>query len=83
MLGEVTVAVTVMLRVCDAVCGVLLESVTRTVTEAVLDRVGVPLICPVDEFRLNPGGKVPEPIAQKYGAVPPLAAIVALYATPV
>ena len=48
-----------------------------------LARVGVPLICPVDEFRLNPGGNAPEPIAQKYGAVPPLAAIAALYDAPI
>jgi len=80
MLSGVTVAVTVMLSACDAVWGLELESVTWAMKEAVPDRVGVPLICPVEEFRLNPEGKAPEPITQKYGAVPPLAAIVALYA---
>ena len=80
MLSGVTVAVTVMLSACDAVWGVELESFTWAMKEAVPDRVGVPLICPVEEFRLNPGGKAPEPIAQKYGAEPPLADIVALNA---
>jgi len=82
MLSGVTVAVTVMLSACDAVWGVELESVTWMMKEAVPDRVGVPLICPVEEFRLNPGGKAPEPIAQKYGDVPPLAANVVLYVIP-
>ena len=42
--------------------------------------VGVPLICPVDAFMLNPAGR---PVAdQVYGVAPPLALTVALYAAP-
>lgn len=39
--------------------------------------VGVPLITPVEESRVNPLGNDPEPTDQVYGAVPPSAATMA------
>jgi hypothetical protein len=49
-----------------------LESVTRNVSEVfVMAAVGVPLISPVDVFRLRPFGSVPAVSAQVYGGVPP------------
>ena len=57
----------------------LLESVTFTVTVAAPAIVGVPLtVQPIND---KPAGSVPV-IEHVYGVVPPLAAMVALYATP-
>ena len=58
-----------------AFCAGLPESVTVTVIEELPAAVGVPLT--VHPLRINPAGKVPA-IEQVYGAVPPLAVIVAL-----
>jgi hypothetical protein len=44
--------------------------------------VGVPVIAPVDAFKLKPVGSVPLVIDQEKGFVPPLAANVVVYATP-
>jgi len=44
--------------------------------------LGVPEIAPLDGVKLNPEGNEPEVMLQVYGAVPPLAASVALYAVP-
>ena len=44
--------------------------------------VGVPLITPVLEFRLNPDGKLPDVMDQLYGVLPPVACKIWLYAVP-
>jgi len=44
--------------------------------------LGVPAIAPLDDVKLNPEGNEPEVMLQLYGAVPPLAVSVALYAVP-
>jgi hypothetical protein len=56
--------------------------VTWTVKFDVPAAVGVPLITPVEAFRLNPAGRVPAETDQLYGVVPPVAVIVWLYAVP-
>jgi hypothetical protein len=48
----------------------------------VTDWVGVPVIAPVEAFSDKPAGKVPLVRDHVYGAVPPLAARVALYVMP-
>lgn len=50
------------------------ESVTRKVGVSTSAAVGVPLITPVEAFRVKPGGRCPRVIAQVYGPVPPVAA---------
>src|SRR5271166_3638177 len=50
-----------------------LASVTFTVK--VPDAVGVPVMAPVEVFRVNPAGSVPLPIEKVYGAVPPVTVI--------
>jgi hypothetical protein len=51
---------TVMLRLAVALAGVgVCESVTLTVKLAVPSALGVPLIVPVEEFSVRPGGKAP------------------------
>ena len=52
-----------------------LASATRTVNDEVPAVVGVPEIAPVVEFKLRPGGSVPDPATmfQVSGGVPPLA----------
>jgi len=62
-----------------AVCGVPLESCTRTVNVEEPVVVGVPLISPVEEFRVNPTGSEPTVTDQFKGAVPPVAASVLEY----
>ena len=57
-------------------------SVTRAVKLAVPAVVGVPDITPPEESD-NPAGSDPEASAQLYGVVPPVAASVWLYATPI
>src|SRR5436189_42586 len=44
--------------------------------------VGVPLITPVAEFSVSPGGSDPVAVQLPYGGVPPPAAKVAEYGTP-
>jgi hypothetical protein len=59
------------------------ESVTLKVSEvAFAAAVGVPLIRPVDEFRVSPAGSVPDVSVHVYGAVPPVTANVCEYAVP-
>ena len=55
-----------------------LASVTRTVMLLVLAVVGMPLITPVDAFRLKPTGSTPTVIDQVSGDLPPLAVSVVL-----
>jgi hypothetical protein len=54
------------------------ESVACTLKAEVPDEVGVPVIAPVEAFRLNPGGSAPELTFQEYGVVPPAAATLEL-----
>jgi hypothetical protein len=58
------------------------ESKTFAEKKNVPDCVGVPVIAPEMEFRLVPVGSCPEETNQLYGAVPPVALRVALYAKP-
>jgi hypothetical protein len=67
----------------SSVSGVLWLSVTRTVKLDVPEAVGVPLMTPVDEPKLNPAGRLPETTDQLYGVLPPVAASVWLYASPI
>ena len=58
-------------------------SFTVTLNEAVAAVLGVPLITPLDAFKLKPAGSAPLLTVQLlYGGVPPVAANVWLYATP-
>jgi hypothetical protein len=59
--------------VADLDCAGLSASVTVAVKLDVPLVVGVPEIKPVLGTRLNPAGRLPEAIAQVYGAAPPLA----------
>ena len=68
------------LRDCDAVCAGLLESVTSTVNEEFPAADGVPEMAPV-AASVKPTGSVPDSTLQVYGAVPPVAARLAAYAT--
>ncbi len=65
-----------------AVCGVG-DSVSVTVTVKLLAPtvVGVPLITPVVGERLRPAGRAPVVTAYLYGAMPPAAVSVSVYAT--
>jgi hypothetical protein len=66
-------------RETEALCTGLLESFTVKVSGlALAAAVGVPMIAPVDAFRLRPEGSVPEERDQVYGVVPPVATRVAL-----
>ena len=57
----------------------LLESVTLNVTARLLTAaVGVPVIAPVEAFKFAQAGKAPLVTDHVYGAVPPVAASVAL-----
>ena len=61
------------------VCAVALESVTRKVSGIALALVfGVPLIAPLAAVSVSPVGSVPAVTVHDSGAVPPLAASVAL-----
>jgi hypothetical protein len=57
----------------DVVWAGLLLSLTFAVKLNVPLAVGVPEITPVPLARLNPAGRLPEPIDHWYGAVPPFA----------
>ena len=48
-----------MLRLAVTLCVGVSESVTLAVKLKVPAEVGVPVIAPVDELRLRPGGKLP------------------------
>jgi hypothetical protein len=54
--GATTVSVSVLV----AVCGEAAESRTCTVKEKSPEAVGVPLIAPVEPFKLNPVGSEPD-----------------------
>jgi len=54
------------------------ESVTVTVKVNVPAADGVPEITPVDEFKVNPAGRLPVVTDQVYGVTPPVAANVAV-----
>jgi hypothetical protein len=71
-------ALMVMLRFAFAVLVGLSESVTVTVkfVAPVCTPVGVPLMTPVEELRLNPAGRLPVVTAHEYGVMPPDAASV-------
>jgi hypothetical protein len=66
----------------DLLCAGLPESETVAVKRAATLTAGVPEITPVLAARLRPDGKLPAPIDQLYGAVPPFACKVAVYAEP-
>ena len=55
----------------DVVAVALLASVALTVIAALVNCVGVPDITPVEVFRLNPVGRVPEAIANVLEPEPP------------
>ena len=59
-----------------------LSSITWTVKLLVPAVVGVPLITPVEAFKLNPAGRTPIVILQLYGVLPPEAVRVWLYTLP-
>ena len=70
----VSAGFTTMLRFAVAVLAVgVSASVTVTVKFTVPEAVGVPVIAPVAEFRLNPAGKLPVVTAHVYGEIPPVA----------
>ena len=51
----------------------VVESLTCTVKLTVPITVGLPEMVPVEEFKLRPGGSVPELIDHVYAVVPPVA----------
>ena len=65
-----------------AVCAGELESFTWTEKLYEPAVVGVPLIAPLDEFRVKPVGRLPVDTVQLYGVVPPVACKVAEYDAP-
>ena len=63
--------------VAEAFCAGMLESVTwRTSLRFETGTVGVPLINPLEGFKVNPAGRAPKVIDQLKGVVPPAAASV-------
>ena len=62
----------------DCVSAGVEESLTSKVIVALVAALGIPEITPVALASDNPVGRVPLVIDQLYGAVPPLAASVAL-----
>ena len=66
------------LLVVAVACTPGVESVTLTVKEKGPAEVGVPVIAPVVVFRVRPAGSAPEPMANVYGAVPPVTTIAEL-----
>ena len=65
-------AETTMLRLLVAV--LLLTSCTVIVKLLVPEAVGVPVMAPLEAFRLRPAGRLPLVIDQVYGVLPPEAA---------
>ncbi len=70
------------LAVTVLVAGLPELSTTFAVKLKVPAAVGVPVIAPVDEFSVRPGGKLPELIEKVYEGTPPLATRLELYGTP-
>ena len=70
-------AFTVMASACVAIA--LFASVSEMVKLEATAAVGVPVIDPVDEFKLRPGGILPAVTFQVRGAVPPEPASVCEY----
>ena len=69
----------VMVSDLGAVCAGELLSVTLNVTESLeTAAVGVPVMAPVDEFKLSPAGREPLVIDHVYGGFPPVAVNVVL-----
>ena len=58
-------------------------SVTCTVSRKLPELVGMPLISPVDELSVKPTGSEPVLTLNVYGGVPPAAARVSVYPTPI
>jgi hypothetical protein len=81
MLTGVAAAATVMLRDFVAVTAIgVVESVTSAVKLNDPAVVGVPEIVPLAAASVRPGGSAPELTLQLYGAMPPVAVKVAVYA---
>jgi hypothetical protein len=83
---EMTSAAAETVRVREALCvrAGLLESETLNVSGVLAtDAEGVPVMAPVETFRVKPAGREPPVSDQVYGETPPVAVRVALYATPV
>jgi hypothetical protein len=55
---------------------------TWTVNVLVPAASGVPLMMPVEAFKVSPAGRPPLTTDQLYGALPPVATRVCAYATP-
>ncbi len=58
------------------------ESVTRTAKLALPAVVAMPVIAPVDAFKLRPVGRAPLVMLQLYGSFPPVASRTAEYGIP-
>jgi len=58
------------------------ESITWAVNEDVPAATGVPLIAPVERFRLSPCGRLPEMMEKEYGGTPPVAMRLEAYGVP-
>jgi hypothetical protein len=72
-----------MLQLVDVVpAAVPLESTTWAVKVNVPAVLGVPVMAPVDGFRVRPAGSEPLVIENVYGGTPPVATSAELYATP-
>jgi len=72
MTGGVAVAVTVMLTGLEVLPAVFVAATVNAETLAV---VGVPLMMPVEEFKLSPAGSVPLVRPHVMGAVPVAASV--------
>jgi hypothetical protein len=75
-------AATPIVNVCVALAAGDPESFTVTVNVTLPAAVGVPVIAPVDAFRLSPGGSVPVVTVHVSGVTPPTDASVTEYAVP-
>jgi hypothetical protein len=75
-------AATPIVNVCVALAAGDPESFTVTVNVTLPAAVGVPVIAPVDAFKLKPGGNVPVVTVHVSGATPPTDASVTEYAVP-
>jgi hypothetical protein len=78
---EMTSAAAETVRVREALCvrAGKLESATLNVSGVLAtDAEGVPVMAPIETFRIRPAGRVPLVSDQVYGETPPLAVRVAL-----
>src|SRR2546421_121108 len=57
-------------------------SIARTVNVEVPAKNAEPVICPVAAFRVSPAGRLPGPIDQEWGVVPPVTGSVNEYGEP-